>query len=38
MISLLLHTFVTFSWWIDTIFKSFLLFGEYPYPVEEDAE
>lgn len=38
MMSIILRTCATFSMWIDLVFSSFLLFGEYPYPSEEDYE
>ena len=28
----------SFSWWIETTIASVVLFGEYPYPENEDAE
>jgi hypothetical protein len=37
MIYHLLGTCAAFSWWIETNFTSLVLFGEYPYPTEEEA-
>ncbi len=38
MISQFLTSCVAFSWHVQTSYVSILLFGEYPYPTEDDAE
>lgn len=36
MLSQILTACAGFSWWIETTIASVFLFGEYPYPSEED--
>lgn len=37
MVSRILCTLMGFSWWIETTITSAILFGEYPYPSEDEA-
>lgn len=38
MIAKLLMSCAAFSWWVETTLPSIFLFGECPYPTEDDAE
>lgn len=38
MVESFLLACTSFAWWIETTITSLLLFGEYPYPAEDDAE
>lgn len=38
MLTLLLTSLADFTWWLETTISSVFLFGEYPYPQEEDFD
>lgn len=37
MFSYICCSLMKFSWWIETKFVSAILFGEYPYPTEDNS-